>query len=94
MYVTVYVPAWTACMQTDTHSHIESHKCYGCVLGMHVTLHYCVCMCEYMNACVCVCQCVLVAVISLLSVVSQGALVNVLQAFGVLNAQFGEWDGG
>lgn len=85
-----YAAIWTVCMSVHVHkrtySHVDSHmqgwSC-GCVSGMHVTLHYCMCVYEYMTACVSVC--VLVAVLSLLAV-SQGALINILQAFGVLDA--------
>lgn len=58
---------------------------------MHVTLHYCVCVYESMT--VCVCECVLVAVFSLLGL-SQGALINIFQALGALDAELRQRDAG
>lgn len=100
----IHVTAYRVCMQvysvyTVTYRMTyDAHAChYGCVLGMHVSLHYCICVC--MNICgfvVCECiscVCMLVAVFSLLSL-GQGALINILQALSVLDAELREWDAG
>lgn len=57
-------------------------------------LYVCVCVHEYV-CCVLCCRvvCVLVAVFSLLGL-GQGALINILQALSMLDAELREWDAG
>lgn len=59
-----------------------------------ITVCVCVCVHEYM-CCVLCCRvvCVLVAVFSLLGL-GQGALINILQALSMLDAELREWDAG
>jgi len=58
---------------------------------MHVTLHCCLCVYEYMT--MCVGEYALVAVFSVLGL-SQAALINILQALSILDAELREWDAG